>query len=96
MKTSTIYSIWVIVDRLNNSTHFLPIKVSYSAKECAKLYVKEIVKLHGSPLSITLNIEAQLISKFWRTFQSGSRLPSLVETTKALLGPYLGPLVGSR
>ena len=45
-------SIWVIVDRLTKSSHFFPVKVPYSVEEYAKLYVKEIVKLHGDPLSI--------------------------------------------
>lgn len=66
--TSTIYSIWVIVDRLTKLAHFLPIKVSYSAQKYAKFYVKEIVKLHGSPLSIALDIGAQSILMFWRSF----------------------------
>ncbi|WMV18474.1 hypothetical protein MTR67_011859 [Solanum verrucosum] len=38
-------SIWVIVDRLTKSAHFLPVKVSYSAEDYAKLYIKEIVKV---------------------------------------------------
>ena len=42
-------SIWVIVDRFTKSAHFFPLKVSYSMEEYAKLYVKEIVKSHGSP-----------------------------------------------
>jgi len=64
-------SIWVIVDRFTKSAHFFPVKVSYSAKDYAKLYIKEIVKLHGSPLSIISNRGAQVISHFWRSFQSG-------------------------
>ncbi|WMV25401.1 hypothetical protein MTR67_018786 [Solanum verrucosum] len=38
-------SIWVIVDRFTKSTNFLPVKVSYSAEDYAKLYIKEIVKV---------------------------------------------------
>ncbi|WMV37441.1 hypothetical protein MTR67_030826 [Solanum verrucosum] len=41
-------SIWVIVDRFTKSTHFLPVKVSYSAIDYAKLYIKEIVKVRLS------------------------------------------------
>lgn len=40
-------SIWVIVDRLTKSTHFLPIQMTYNAKRSAKLYVKEVIRLHG-------------------------------------------------
>ncbi|WMV45797.1 hypothetical protein MTR67_039182 [Solanum verrucosum] len=64
-------SIWVIVDRLTKATHFLPVKVSYSAEDYAKLYIKEIVKLHGAPMSIISNRGAQFTSHFWRSFQSG-------------------------
>ncbi|WMV41715.1 hypothetical protein MTR67_035100 [Solanum verrucosum] len=54
--------IWVIVDRMTKSAHFIPIKVSYSTEEYAKMYLREIVRLHGIPLSIIsgvscLNVE---------------------------------------
>ena len=64
-------SFWVIVDRLTKSARFLPVKVSYSAEDYAKLYIKEIVKLHGAPLSIISDRGAQFTSLFWRSFQSG-------------------------
>ena len=44
--------IWVIVDRLTKSAHFIPVKVTYNAEKLAKIYVSEIVRLHGVPLSI--------------------------------------------
>ena len=45
-------SIWVIVDRFTKSAHFLPVKATYSTDKYAKLYVAEINKLHGVPVSI--------------------------------------------
>ena len=45
-------SIWVIVDRLTKSAHFIPVKVTYNAEKLAKLYISKIVRLHGVPLSI--------------------------------------------
>lgn len=45
-------SIWVIVDRLTKSAHFLPVKSSDIAEQYAQLYIKEIVRLHGTPVSI--------------------------------------------
>ena len=45
-------SIWVIVDRLTNSSHFIPVKVTNNAEKLAKIYISEIVRLHGVPLSI--------------------------------------------
>ena len=45
-------SVWVIVDRLTNSTHFIPIRIDYSMDRLAELYVDEIIRMHGVPLSI--------------------------------------------
>ena len=45
-------TIWVIVDRLTTSTHFLPMKVNFSMDHLASLYVREIVRMHGVPISI--------------------------------------------
>ena len=45
-------AIRVIVDRLTKLSHFLLIKSTYSTEDYAKLYIKQIVKLHGAPLSI--------------------------------------------
>ena len=44
--------IWVIVDRLTKSAHFIPVKGTTTSSQYAELYVKEIVKLHGVPKSI--------------------------------------------
>ena len=43
-------AIWVIVDRLKKSAHFLPMKNSDSVEKLAKLYVKEIIRIHGMPV----------------------------------------------
>ena len=45
-------AIWVIVDRLTKSAHFLAIRNNYSLNRLAELYVDEIIKLHGVPVSI--------------------------------------------
>lgn len=47
-------SMWVIVDRMTKSIHFIPVKVSYWTKDYVKLYNKKEMKLHGVPLSIIL------------------------------------------
>ena len=48
-------SIWVVVDRLTKSAHFIPVRIDYNAEQLAKVYVKEIVRLHGVPRSIISN-----------------------------------------
>ena len=69
-------SIWVIVDRLTKSTYFIPVKVTYNAEKLAKLYISEIVRLHGVPLSIISDRGTQFTSTFWRTLHTelGTRL----------------------
>uniref|UniRef100_A0A2N9FVM9 RNA-directed DNA polymerase n=1 Tax=Fagus sylvatica TaxID=28930 RepID=A0A2N9FVM9_FAGSY len=59
-------SIWVIVDRLTKSAHFLAIKVGLSLERLAKLYVNEIVKLHGVPVTIVSDRDRRFVSQFWK------------------------------
>ena len=63
-------SIWVIVDRLTKSAHFIPVKMTYNAEKLAKLYMWEIIRLHGVPLSIISDRGTQFTSKFWRTLHA--------------------------
>ncbi len=56
-------SIWVIIDRLTKSAHFIPVKVTYYAEKLAKIYISEIVRLHGVPLSIISDRGTQFTSK---------------------------------
>jgi hypothetical protein len=44
-------SIWVIVDRLTKSAHFVPVKTNYHARKYAELYVSQIMRLHGVPVT---------------------------------------------
>ena len=58
-------SIWVIVDRLTKSAHFLPVKATYFVAKLAKLYIKHIVCLHGVPTSIVSDRGSVFTSRFW-------------------------------
>ena len=62
-------SIWVIVDRLTKSAHFLPVKTTYGVAKYAQLYIDEIVRLHGVPISIISDRGTQFTSRFWRALQ---------------------------
>ncbi|GJU66032.1 putative reverse transcriptase domain-containing protein [Tanacetum coccineum] len=68
--------IWVVVDRLTKSTHFLAIREDYSTKKLARLYTDEIVARHGVHVSIISNRDARFTSRLWKTFQKalGTRL----------------------
>ena len=65
------YSIWVIVDRMTKSSRFLAVKTTYSAEDYAKLYLTEIVRLNGVPLSIMSDRGPQFTSHFWKSFKKG-------------------------
>ena len=57
-------SIWVIVDRLMKSAHFLPVNMKYSMERLARIYIKEVVRLHGVPISIISDRDTRFTSKF--------------------------------
>ena len=63
-------SVWVIIDRLTKSAHFIPVKIDYSMDRLVELYVDEIVRLHGVPLSIVSDRDPRFTSKFWKELQS--------------------------
>jgi len=70
-KTSKGYdSIWVIVDRLTKSAHFLPVKTIYRAHHYAELYISRILSLHGVPRTIISDRGAQFVARFWEQFHS--------------------------
>jgi len=62
-------SIWAIVDCLTKSAHFLPVKITYSIAQYARLYIREIVRLHGVPASIISDRGPHFTSQFWRKLQ---------------------------
>ena len=57
-------AIWVIVDRLTETAHFIPIRISFFLDRLARLYVNEIVSKHGVPISIISNRDPRFISQF--------------------------------
>ena len=69
-------AIWIVVDRLTKSAHFLSVRLDYTMDRLADLYVSEIVILHGIPLSIVFDRDPRFTSRFWNELQSafGTRL----------------------
>ncbi|GJU13029.1 putative reverse transcriptase domain-containing protein [Tanacetum coccineum] len=62
-------TIWVIVDRLTKSAHFLPTRDDYKMERLARLYLNEIVARHGVPISIILDRDSRFTSRFWQSMQ---------------------------
>ncbi|GKA11650.1 hypothetical protein Tco_0691196, partial [Tanacetum coccineum] len=70
-KTSTGHdAIWVIVDRLTKSAHFIPIRATDSMETLTRLYIKEIISRHGVPIFIILDRDSHFTSRFWQSLQN--------------------------
>ena len=63
-------TIWVIVDRLTKSAHFLPIRNSYSLDKLAQLYIREIIRLHSTRLHFSTAFHPQMDGQSERTIQT--------------------------
>ena len=61
--------IWVIVDQLTKSAHFLPIKVNFSIDHLASLYLREIIRRHGVLVSIVSDRNPHFPFRFWHSLQ---------------------------
>ncbi|GJS24068.1 putative reverse transcriptase domain-containing protein [Tanacetum coccineum] len=77
LKTATGQdTIWVIVDRLTKSAHFLPMKEADSMEKPTRQYLKEVVSRHGVPVSIISDEDSRFTSHFLQSLQKalGTRL----------------------
>ncbi|GJR52783.1 putative reverse transcriptase domain-containing protein [Tanacetum coccineum] len=63
-------TIWVIVDRLTKSAHFIPTRETDSMETLIRLYIKEIVSQHGIPISIISDRDSHFTSRFWQSLQN--------------------------
>ncbi|GJT58364.1 putative nucleotidyltransferase, ribonuclease H [Tanacetum coccineum] len=69
-------AIWVVVDRLTKSAHFLPIRKDYPVSKIAEMFQQEIVRLHGTPSAMCSDRDPRFTSRFWKGLQKawGTRL----------------------
>ena len=56
--------IWVMVDRLNKSSHFITISNTQTMDQMAVIYLRKIVRLNGTPVSITSDRDPRFVSRF--------------------------------
>ena len=62
-------AVWVIVDQLTKSTHFLAVWMNFTLEEFCRLYIREIIWLHGVPVSIVSDRDPKFTTHFWESFQ---------------------------
>ena len=69
-------AVWVIVVRLTKSAHFLAVQMTFALKRFCRIYIREIVRLHGVPGSIVSDKDPRFTAYFWKSFQKaiGTRL----------------------
>ncbi|GJY22903.1 putative reverse transcriptase domain-containing protein [Tanacetum coccineum] len=73
-------TIWVIVDRLKKSAHFLPIRENDPLDKLARLYLNRIVARHRIPVSIIYDHDGRFTSNFWRSFQKALGIDISIRT----------------
>jgi hypothetical protein len=58
--------IFVVVDKLKIFSHFFSIAIDFSATQLAKLFFREIFRLHGLPKTIVSDRDSRFMSTFWQ------------------------------
>ena len=66
-------SIWVIVDRLTKSAHFVLVKTKTNVEKLSDLYIEHILRLHGAPSSIVSDRGPQFVSRFQEALHKSIR-----------------------
>ena len=62
-------AVWVIVDQLTKSAHFLTVRMTFTLERFFRLYIQKIVWLHGVPVSIVSDRDPRFTTHFWKSFQ---------------------------
>ena len=60
--------VWVIMDRLIKSAHFLVVQMTFTLKIFCRLYIREIIRLYGVPVSIVSNRDPRFTAHFLGDF----------------------------
>jgi hypothetical protein len=56
----------VVIDKLSNSAHFIPVKSIFKAINIAEIFIKEIFRLHGIPKMVISDRDVKFASAFWK------------------------------
>ena len=74
-------AVWVIVDQLTKSAHFLAVRMTFTLERFCQLYIREIVRLHRVPISIVLDRDLRFTVHFWKSFQKAMSTRLTMSTT---------------
>jgi hypothetical protein len=66
-------SIWVIIDRLTKSAHFIPVNTNYNVQKYVEIYVARVLCLHGVLKTIISDQGSQFVSHFWEQLHASLR-----------------------
>jgi hypothetical protein len=62
--------ILVIIDKLTNSAHFISVRDTYYVTDVARVFLSEVICLHGIPKKIISYRDSRFTSRFWTSLQS--------------------------
>ena len=69
------------MDRLTKSAHFLIVRMTFTLEEFCRLYIREIVRLHGVSVSIVADIDPKFMTHFLKNFQKATGTQLMMSTT---------------
>ena len=58
------------MDRLTKSAHFIAYNMTYPIEKMSRMYIQQIVRLHGVPVSIVSDRDSRFTARFWESLQT--------------------------
>ena len=68
LATNVAKAMWVIMDQLTKSAHFLVVRMTFTLEEFCRIYIREIVQLHGVLVLIVSDRDPRFMAHFWKSF----------------------------